>query len=137
MWFLLTYIKEHDLGELVGDVDTIFDDFNVFRPDIIFIAKARVHLIDVHGAIDIVPDLCVEILSPSSRTMDRKTKFEMYRSKRVLHYWMVDPESRSIEGYKLQRGGYLLAGKAKGTQSVQLPPFSDLTLPLKSVWPPR
>ena len=136
-YILMSYIDEHDLGELVGDVDTIFDDFDVFRPDIIFIAKARLHLIDVRGKIEIAPDLCVEILSPSSRKMDRKTKFEMYRSSRVAHYWMVDPLNKSIEGYKLRRGRYVLAGKGKGSDMVQLPPFDDLTINLKAIWPAR
>src|SRR6185312_1946037 len=43
---LLNHILERDLGELVGDIDTIFGKFDVRRPDIIFTAKNRLHLLD-------------------------------------------------------------------------------------------
>src|SRR4051794_28907503 len=66
---LVGHINDNDLGAIVGDVDTIFDELNVRRPDILFIAKSRLHLIKGHG-IPIIPDLCFEILSPSSPTTD-------------------------------------------------------------------
>src|ERR1035437_2984377 len=46
---LAHHIMENDLGAIVGDVDTIFDNYNVCRPDILFIAKSRLHLIKGHG----------------------------------------------------------------------------------------
>src|ERR1041384_7970670 len=48
---LVGHVFENELGEVVGAVDTIFDDYNVRRPDIIFIAKGRLHLPSgkVHG----------------------------------------------------------------------------------------
>ena len=37
------------------------------------------------------PDLCVEIISPSSGTIDREVKFRQYESGHVEHYWILDP----------------------------------------------
>src|SRR5437868_5450255 len=42
---LLGYIEKHDLGQLFGDVDTIFGEYDVRRPDLLFFAKDRLHLI--------------------------------------------------------------------------------------------
>ena len=89
---LALHINENALGELVGDVDTIFDQLDVRRPDIIFIAKARTKLRDRkrHG-IRFAPDLCVEIVSPESQDYDREEKFKLYEKCGVAHYWIVDP----------------------------------------------
>src|SRR6187200_136743 len=35
------HIEKHDLGQLFGDVDTIFGEHDVRRPDILYFAKAR------------------------------------------------------------------------------------------------
>src|SRR5271157_3843123 len=57
---LANHIDQYDLGVLVADIDTILDPFNVRRPDLLFVAKSRVHLIKGHG-IPLAPDLCIEV----------------------------------------------------------------------------
>src|SRR6266478_1844473 len=93
-YVLVGHIKAHDLGMLLGDVDTIFGEYDVRRPDLIYFRKDRVHLIDPDEAIDGSPDLCIEIVSPSSGTIDRKDKFKQYASARVPFYWIVDPPAK-------------------------------------------
>ena len=132
-YYLRGYIKRHDLGVLLGDLDTIFDHLNVRRPDILFLAKSRLHLIHGHG-IPIAPDLCVEILSPSSATMDQVDKFDLYAKHRVTDYWIVDPKARSLHGYHLKRKKYELAGTGRKKQKLSLPPFMDLEIPLGDLW---
>jgi Uma2 family endonuclease len=130
---LLAHILEHDLGQLFGDVDTIFSESDVRRPDIIFFAKNRLHLIG-KKAMEGPPDLCVEILSPSSVANDREVKFRLYRDGGVAHYWIVDPQQRSFESYTLVAGAYRQTAAAQGDQHVQAPPFPNLTIPLGKLW---
>jgi Uma2 family endonuclease len=132
---LLGHIEEHHLGALVGDVDTIFDVLNVRRPDIIFISKARLPLI-TGRAIPIAPDLCVEILSPSTATMDQVDKFALYAKHGVPHYWMVDPKGRTFEAYALRGGEYQLLGTKRGNEIARFEPFADLEIPLARLWAP-
>jgi Uma2 family endonuclease len=127
------HIRAHDLGKLFGDVDTILDDFNVRRPDILHFAKSRLHLVG-EKAMEGPPDLCIEILSPSSERIDRKVKFEQYRKAGVAHYWIVDPKSKAIEAYKLTRGKYRLAGSGAKNDAVRLAPFEALEIPLAELW---
>src|SRR5437667_1148803 len=68
---LKNHIDEHDLGELLGDVDTIFGEYDVRRPDLLYFVKRRRHLIG-EKAIEGPPDLCVEVVSPTSGRTDRK-----------------------------------------------------------------
>src|SRR5947209_6392772 len=62
-YILLKHIIERDLGELLGDTDTIFGEYDVRRPDIIYFSKKRQHLIKGDEAIEGPPDLCIEIIS--------------------------------------------------------------------------
>jgi Uma2 family endonuclease len=43
-----------------------------------------------------VPDLVVEVLSPSTRTNDLGVKREMYMRAGVRELWLVDPDARTI-----------------------------------------
>jgi len=133
---LLGHIIAHDLGELLGDVDTIFGEYDVRRPDLIYYSKDRQHLIQRGHALAHPPDLCVEIVSPSSGRVDRKDKFKQYAEARVPHYWILDPEEQTIEAYRLSRGRYRLVGQGAGEDVVRLPPFPDLEIPLGELWLP-
>jgi len=132
---LSNHIDAHDLGALVGDVDTIFDHFNVRRPDLIFIAKARMPQI-IGRAITIPPDLCVEILSPSSAMIDQGDKFELYARHGVANYWLLDPKARTFAAYRLEDGRYVRAVSGREAAIVRAEPFPALALPLGDLWPP-
>jgi len=84
--------------------------------------------------IDGSPDLCVEVLSPSSITTDRKDKFTQYAASGVASYWIVNPEHRTIEAYRLQGAEYVEAARGQGGETVHLPPFEDLGIPLGKLW---
>ena len=56
-----------------------------------------------------VPDMAVEILSPSTARHDRLLKFQTYQRAGVREYWIVDPESRTVTVYTLENGKYIAA----------------------------
>ena len=78
-----------------------------FEPDIVFISKAHKEIIG-ERYIEGVPDLIVEILSPSNWPYDRQTKFEVYRKAGVPEYWIVDYRKKTIEVFVLDSGEYVL-----------------------------
>ena len=83
------------------------------RADIIFFAKDRLHLIG-EQAMEGAPDLCVEVISPGSMHIDRADKFAQYAAGGVAHYWIVDPQKRTLEGYKLIDRRYVSSGHGRG-----------------------
>jgi len=49
---------------------------------------------------DLVPDLCVEILSPSDRWADVHDKISEYFGCGVLEVWIANPQRRTIEVFR-------------------------------------
>ena len=65
-WFLNNFVREKDLGKVyTSPIDVFFDTYNNAQPDILFIRKDRLFIVDKDG-IQGQPDLIVEVLSPSS-----------------------------------------------------------------------
>ncbi len=133
---LSQHLDDTDLGQLLGSVDTIFGPHDVPRPDLLYFVKSRRHFIG-EKAIEGPPDLCVEIISPSSGTIDRKDKFTLYAAGKVKHYWIVDPKRRTVEAYTLRGGKYAGRVRGSGSDFVKLPPFAKLEIPLAKLWRPK
>jgi Uma2 family endonuclease len=54
--------------------------------------------------IEMAPGLVVEILSPSSGSIDRVKKPRRYRDFGVAEYWVVDHEDRAVLVWRFARG---------------------------------
>ncbi|HAG08843.1 MAG TPA: restriction endonuclease [Desulfotomaculum sp.] len=103
---LATFVLEKDLGMVYyAPIDVYLGEKETYQPDIIFIAKDRLHIIEpakVNGA----PDLVIEILSPSTAYYDLKEKFKVYARQGVKEYWIIDPNDQSIEVYQEEEGKF-------------------------------
>jgi Uma2 family endonuclease len=132
-YLLVRHLEEHELGEINLDIDTLLDDYNVRRPDLLYYSNARLHLIG-EKHMEGPPDLAIEVISPSSVEVDREDKFEQYRVAKVKYYWIVDPALQTLEGWELRRRKYVAVGRAQGNKTICLPPFLDLEIPLKNLW---
>jgi Uma2 family endonuclease len=92
--------REHGLGEVVGPVTIHVHDEMVFEPDLVFIRADRLHIVDPEGDVHGVPDLVIEVLSPSTRAYDRNLKRKHYLESGVPELWLVDATRRSIEVWR-------------------------------------
>jgi Uma2 family endonuclease len=131
--WLINQVEAGAGGDVFSDVDTIFGEHDVRRPDILYFSEARIHLVG-DKAMEGPPDLAVEVLSPSSKQIDRQAKFTLYERGGVTHYWIVDPAKQTLEAYKLQSGSYTRVAEASGTDRVTLEPFGETPLPLGKLW---
>jgi Uma2 family endonuclease len=76
----------------------------VFIPDIVVVCdKSKLGIRSVEGT----PDFVIEILSPSTKRMDRKLKFDKYLKAGVKEYWIVDPERNLLEANLLVNDKYI------------------------------
>ena len=131
---LSQHIAEHSLGEMYSaPFDVYFDEETTFEPDILFVAKARLDIIDeqkVNGA----PDVVIEVISPSTESRDRGFKFKRYGQEGVKEYWLVDPTKKTIEIYQLGEKGFVNAGTFRGGDEVRSPYFVGLKFKVEEVW---
>ena len=104
--WILRRLEEMGLGELfIAPFDVILSLTNVVQPDLIFVSRARAHIItedNIRGA----PDLVVEILSPSTAGYDRTVKRELYARHGVGEYWLIDPYAKTATVLILGANGY-------------------------------
>lgn len=108
-------------------------DCNVVQPDIFYVSGEQQWIVkDTH--IDGVPKLVVEILSPSSRRKDRLQKMQIYQRARVQHYWLVDPQERTLECFAWHDGVYALVASGMEEDVVEHPSFAGLSISLQSLW---
>lgn len=77
------------------------------QPDLVFLKPGQEHLVTKRG-IEGVPELIVEILSPSTATRDRTVKMRLYEGAGVRRYAMLDPSSRTLELFLLDGPSYRL-----------------------------
>jgi len=97
---LAEYVEREQLGEMLWDLDLLFVTGQFLRPDMLFVPNDRAAGVTDRGMED-TPGLVVEVLAPHSKRIDRIKKPPRYRDFGVPEYWIVDPENRAIERYRL------------------------------------
>ncbi|MDR2572007.1 MAG: Uma2 family endonuclease [Oscillospiraceae bacterium] len=80
-------------------------DDTVVQPDLVIICdKSIIMDTGCKG----VPDMVIEILSPSTSLRDKAVKFDLYLKKGVREYWIVDPDPKTelVHTHILDNGRY-------------------------------
>ena len=103
------YLRQKPVGEVITTPGVIFDIFNAVIPDLVYVSHERRDQIEHGGRLRGAPELVIEILSPGSenRRRDEVVKRQTYGKFGVEEYWIVDPEQRAIEVYRLSEGALL------------------------------
>jgi Uma2 family endonuclease len=112
----LAYFATAPIGVLMPGCDPV-------QPDFLLVRQANAGII-VDRRIRGVPDLIVEVLSPTNPEQDTETKREAYARAGVPEYWIVRPETRDLVVYwqpNTQRSDY--------TQTQQIAPDATLSSP--------
>ncbi|MDR0709113.1 MAG: Uma2 family endonuclease [Spirochaetaceae bacterium] len=118
-------------------------DDTVVEPDIVVVCdSSKVDERGYNGA----PDLVIEVLSPSTAQKDRLFKFRHYLKAGVREYWIVDPDTASVQVHVLDQGRFMtdaygiidpedeLAKYTSDRAPVSVLP--GLEIDLKTVFPP-
>ncbi|MFN0049509.1 MAG: Uma2 family endonuclease [Cytophagales bacterium] len=98
LFFIITsYAIKNNLGDIfVAPLDVELNKNNIFQPDIFFISTKNKDIITDKRIVG-SPDLVFEVLSEGTAYLDYKKKKSVYEAEGVKEYWIVDPESQTIE----------------------------------------
>ena len=100
------YAEEQDAGRVKADGFAEWLDEETIRvPDVAFFRKdnlGKIKSTHSEGGADLV----IEIVSRDSRMRDKGEKFYEYERAGVEEYWIVDPERKRAEFFRLREGAY-------------------------------
>jgi|ERR1043165_1361309 Uma2 family endonuclease len=104
-WELLTYTKQYGTGLVVSGDSGVYlerDPDTVRGPDVYFIRRERLGETPLQPTfLEVPPDLCVEIVSPSDRWSDIEEKVRQYLAIQVKFVWVIDPAWQRARVYRL------------------------------------
>jgi Uma2 family endonuclease len=125
----------HLLGSFVDfhGVGAVFADPFVMRlgpglsgrsPDVMFVGREHAERVETQF-LDGPADVAVEVISPASAATDRGEKYYEYEAAGIPEYWLLDPQRKVAEFYRLDAAGvYRLVPSADGVfRSEALPGF--------------
>ncbi|MDX1957858.1 MAG: Uma2 family endonuclease [Leptospiraceae bacterium] len=134
-YLILTYLEKNPIGEVyISPLDVILEEgINRLQPDLIFIKNENKHIFQdwIRG----VPDLLIEIVSKGTHTRDTVEKKEIYERYAVSEYWLVYPETSTIEIFTLEDKRFKIFSSSDYTMDiVKSKLFVGLEIELKKIF---
>ena len=101
---LRSHLKENPSGEVILTPGVIFSEYSAVIPDLVYVNNDRAQGIIANNRFVAAPDLVIEIVSPGKENEDRDrvVKRQAYGKYGVKEYWIVDPQQRTVEVYRLK-----------------------------------
>ena len=131
------HVRRHRLGQVGGSDGGVFIQRNpdtVREPDVYFVSSERLPLDDYSdGYLEVMPELVVEIVSPSDSDQDVRDKTAMWLGHGVSVVLEVRPETRAIAVHRPGAPAVTLTGDDVLEVDDVLPGFS---LPLSGIFDP-
>jgi Uma2 family endonuclease len=119
----------------VREQDVYLDDLNRRNPDVLVVRAAAVDLDgNTYRPADVV--LAAEVVSPTSRTVDRKYKLIEYAECGIAHYWVVEPlPELTVLTYLVDGQAYRRTGEFVSGQTIDVPGLPWATVPVDALRP--
>ena len=133
--FLVPFVHQRRLGRLLlAPIDLVLPSLaNPVQPDLAFFARGDEPDPNRH-AVERVPRLVVEVLSPSTSRLDQHVKFGVYEDAGVEEYWILDPATRSAVVWSLDDGVYRELGRYAGDATLRSGVLDGLEIPLAELF---
>ena len=127
-WRLLNVVQPSGRGRVMtGDPGIVLErgPDTVRAPDVAYFSAERLPPeTDITRFLDAVPDLAVEIVSPSNRPSEIREKAEMWTSFGARLVWVVWPETMAVDVYRPEESVVTLGAEDTLTGEDVLPEFS-------------
>ena len=100
--YLFFFVEENNLGRVTTEVgfQPAGDRFTALLPDIAFTSKARTIYPARSTYVPYMPDLAVEIISPSQTVAQSRRKAAVYLRHGAALVWLLDPVKQTAEVWR-------------------------------------
>ena len=109
-------------------------DTEVTVPDIAGWHRERMPEPPLGHKIQVIPDWVCEVLSPTTRNIDREEKMPLYARYGVRFAWLVDPKARTLESYERVADEWRSSGLFRDDDRVSVAPFDAVVICLSDLW---
>ncbi len=131
---LSNHVDRHELGEVfIAPYDVLLGEHDIVEPDIIFVSKAKLGIVKKEH-IEGIPDLLIEIVSPSRPEYDLRDKRNQYARCGVPWYWIVNPQERWVKELQLSGAAYQETAHCAGDDVFEPKLFPGLRIELSRIW---
>ncbi len=96
------FVRSHRLGKVISEALFVLDPATDLqrRPDLAFVSRQRMGKPQQAAAWDVVPDLAVEVISPTNRAPEVLEKVHEYFAAGVRLVWVVYCDPRQVYVYR-------------------------------------
>lgn len=122
-------------GVVVNPLDVLMDDVNMYAPDILWYPPARAPSLEDRPPYPL-PDLAVEVRSPSTWRYDVGVKRQVYEAQGLAELWLVDTESQSVLVFrrsKVALATFDVSLELESDETLGSPLLPGFTLPLSTL----
>lgn len=109
---LLRHVCPPDFHVLFAPFDVALTQDTVLQPDLLVARRAAFTARDLPAA----PLLVIEVLSPSTRHVDRGLKLARYETAGCPSYWVVDPDEPALTVWELVGQEYECRARVTGRE---------------------
>lgn len=125
------WLEDHPVGQVfLSPFDVVFTPFDVVEPDLLYMSNERASQILTDLNVQGVPELVIEIASPSTRKRDASLKRALYDRTGVSEYWIVEPKGDKVRVFRRNGAAFAapvdLTREAGGVLTTPLLPGLDL-----------
>ncbi|MBF0337180.1 MAG: Uma2 family endonuclease [Nitrospirae bacterium] len=133
-YIIQQHIKKDKLGYIYGaPLDVILDEgVNRLQPDLIFVKRENSKILQdwIRG----VPDMVCEIVSKGSVTKDTAIKKDIYERYSVPEYWIVLPETQTMQVFVIEDNRYRLYCYAEGEGVIRSRAIDGLEIDIADIF---
>ena len=122
------FVRKHKLGRMFSECGYVItrDPDSVRAPDVSFVAAHRQESPPSKKFSETLPDLAVEVVSPSDTYSDVIEKARMYLAAGVKEVWIVDPSGKTVEIFRTLHESRIL----RVNDNIETPLLPGLSVPV-------
>jgi len=113
---------------LMTEVEVFYEERQTYRNDLVGWRRERSARRPTEVPVRLRPDWACEVLSPSNAGDDLVKKLRTLFRHAVPHYWIVDPEHRTLTVMRWSEQAYLTVLTAEAHETVRAEPFEAIEL---------